>query len=111
MASVFSASNFCPIIEPVKESLNGLRKALESIVNANANAVVVINPEHGDHSNAGDALTTLLKEKFLGLPNISAGILLKQNTNNTTEALACTKSIKLTSRFLFMLALPIPRVY
>ena len=87
MAHVFNASNFCPIIEPVKESLNGLRKALEALVSVRANAVVVINPEHGDHSKAGDALTALLKEKFLGLPNISVGILLKQNTT-TKQALA-----------------------
>ncbi len=87
MARFLSAANFCPIIEPVKESLNGLQKALEAIVNANGDAVVVINPEYGDHSNAGNALTALLKEKFLGLPNISAGILLKQNTT-TNQALA-----------------------
>jgi hypothetical protein len=80
MALVFKASKFCPIIEPVKESLNGLQKALEAVVRADANAVVVINPEHGDHSGAGAALTQLLKDKFLNLSNISAGILLKQDT-------------------------------
>jgi hypothetical protein len=80
MAPVFKNAGFCPIIEPVKESLNGLQKALEAIVRAKASAVVVINPEHGDHSKAGAALTQLLKEKFLDLPNISAGILLQQKT-------------------------------
>lgn len=79
-ALLFDASGFCPIIEPVKESLNGLQKSLEAVVSANASAVVVVNPEHGDHSGAGAALTQLLKDKFLNLPNISAGILLKQNT-------------------------------
>jgi hypothetical protein len=80
MASVFEGSNFCPIIEPVKESLNGLQKALEAVVKAGAYAVLVINPEHGDHSETRTALTTLLKSKFLNLQNISAGILLKQGT-------------------------------
>jgi hypothetical protein len=87
MASVFKNAGFCPIIEPVKESLNGLQKALETIVRADATAVVVINPEHGDHSKAGAALTQLLKEKFLDLPNISAGILLQQKTT-AEEAMA-----------------------
>jgi hypothetical protein len=80
MALVFKIAGFCPIIEPVKESLNGLQKALEAVVRAGAGAVVVMNPEHGDHSRAGAALTQLLKDKFLDLPNISAGILLQQRT-------------------------------
>lgn len=80
MAHVFRASDFCPIIEPVKESLNGLQKALEALAREVANAVVVVNPEHGDHSGASAALTQLLKDKFLILPDMSAGILLKQNT-------------------------------
>jgi hypothetical protein len=80
MALVFKNADFCPIIEPVKESLNGLQKALETIVRAGASAVVVINPKHGDHSNAGAALTQLLKDQFLDLPNISAGILLQRKT-------------------------------
>ena len=87
MAFVFRNAGFCPIIEPVKESLNGLQKALDTVVRADASAVVVINPEHGDHSKAGAALTQLLKEKFLNLPNISAGILLQQKTT-AEEAMA-----------------------
>lgn len=87
MALVLAASNFCPIIEPVKESLNGLQKALDAVVQANASAVVVINPEHGDHSGAADALTDLLKAKFLNWASISAGILLTQYTR-TEDAIA-----------------------
>jgi hypothetical protein len=80
MALAFKSAGFCPIIEPVKESLNGLQKALSAVVQVDANAVVVINPEHGEHSRAGAALSQLLREKFLDLPNISAGILLQQKT-------------------------------
>lgn len=83
MAHVFRASGFCPIIEPVKESLNGLQKALRAVVQAAADAVVVVNPEYGDLSGAGMPLTKLLNEQFLNTPNISAGILLHPET--TTE--------------------------
>jgi hypothetical protein len=87
MALVFKKADFCPVIEPVKESTKTLEKSLDALIQANANAVVVINPEHGDHSGAGAALTQLLKDKFLDLPNISAGILLKQEIT-ADEAIA-----------------------
>src|SRR4051812_1342137 len=86
MAPVLRRAGFCPIVEPVNESLNGLQKALAAVVEEDGKAVVVVNPEHGDLSGAGLPLTKLLKGKFLDLPNISAGILLKQETT-TDEAL------------------------
>ena len=87
MALTLTQAGFCPIIEPVRESLNGLQKALEAVVKNDGTAVVVVNPEYGDLSGVGTRLTNLLNDKFLNLPNISAGILLKQETT-TEEALS-----------------------
>jgi hypothetical protein len=78
MADVFSEKDFRPIIEPVKESLTGLEKSLDAIVDAGAGAIVIVNPHHGDLSSTGQPVTELLRRKFSGLPEISAGILLKQ---------------------------------
>ena len=77
-ASLLKAADFCPIIEPVRETLNGLQKALEAVVKEEGSAVVIVNPHHGDLSGAGEPLTKLLADNFLDLPHISAGILLTQ---------------------------------
>jgi hypothetical protein len=88
MAPLLAALDFRPIIEPVRETLSGLHKALDAVVEAAGKAVVIVNPHHGDLSGAGGPLTKLLQEKYLELPNISAGILLKQGMS-LGDALAC----------------------
>lgn len=87
-APILAAAQFKPIIEPVRESLGGLQKALDAVVEAKGNAVVIVNPYHGDLSEAGGELTKLLQNKYLDLPSISAGILLKHDTT-LAEALEC----------------------
>jgi hypothetical protein len=88
MARLLSVAGFRAIIEPVRETLAGLEKALDAVVEANGRAVVVVNPHHGDLSGAGEPVTKLLREKFFDLTSISAGILLKAETT-TAEALEC----------------------
>jgi hypothetical protein len=51
-------------------------------------AIVIVNPHHGDMSESGAAVTELLKGKFLDLPGIAAGILLKQDMT-ADEAMKC----------------------
>ncbi len=90
LAPLLATSGFRPIIEPVKESLGGLQKALDAVIEAEGRAVVIVNPYHGDLSDSGEPLTKLLQKKFAGHPGISAGILLKNDTT-TAEALECYK--------------------
>lgn len=80
-APLLAAAKFCPIIEPVREALSGLHRALDAVLEANGHAIVVVNPHHGDLSIDGTPLTELLQQKYLNLPNISAGILLKPDTS------------------------------
>jgi hypothetical protein len=93
MATVFKAAGFCPIIEPVRDDLGGLKRAIDAVVEADGRAVVIVNPHHGDLADSGVALSELLKEKYLNLPGISAGILLKQKMS-TSEALRCYRDHK-----------------
>ncbi len=88
MAPILKQAGFRPIIEPVKESLGGLQKALDAIVNADGRTIVVVNPHHGDMSESGVPVTELLTRGFLGAPGIAAGILLKQGMT-TDEAMKC----------------------
>jgi hypothetical protein len=86
MASLMKELDFRPIIEPVREGLNGLEKALKAVTDVDGKAIIIVNPHHGDLSDDGASLTKLLKEKFLDLPGISAGILLKTDMS-AAEAL------------------------
>src|SRR5580704_4559947 len=88
MAPLLSEAKFCPIIEPVRDVLGGLNKALNAVVAADGRAIMIVNPHHGDLSGAGEPLSDMLKEKFLDMEGISAGILLKHDTS-VTEALKC----------------------
>jgi hypothetical protein len=78
MAPLMAMAKFHPIIEPVRETVAGLEKALDALVFAGANATVVVNPYYGDFSNSGEPLTNLLRKR-IDCPNISAGILLTQS--------------------------------
>lgn len=78
MAPLMAKSGFCPIIEPVRDSLSGLQKALDAVVSAGGRTTVIVNPHYGELSAAGDPLTNLLRNEFLQSHGISAGILLKQ---------------------------------
>lgn len=88
MAPVLAQKNFVPIIEPVRESLNGLQKALGSVRDAGGRAIVIVNPYHGDHQEDGRSITGLLQEAFQNDGNISAGILLR-NEMTVGEVMAC----------------------
>lgn len=76
MAPVLAASKFTPIIEPVRESLQGLEKALNAVCEAKGQSVVITNPFHGDLAEDGGGISQLLSQKYLKSPHISAGILL-----------------------------------
>lgn len=80
-ASLIAGSGFVPIIEPVRESLSGLEKALSALSDAGAEAVVIVNPRHGDHSDNGEQIANLLELNYRENDGINAGILL---TNETT---------------------------
>lgn len=76
MAGQLAEAEFRPVIEPVRETLNSLHKGLDAIKEADGKAIVIVNPYHGDLSLDGSSLSELLKENFLDLPGISAGLLL-----------------------------------
>lgn len=88
MAKLFAENDFIPVIEPVRESLNGLKRALEAIHAANGKAIVIVNPYYGDHQSDGGNITSFLENEFSGSTNISAGILLR-NDMSVDAAFSC----------------------
>ncbi len=79
-APTMAAAGFVALIEPVRESLNGLSRALDAVRDAGARAVVIVNPRHGDHRRGGDGIATLLDREYRGVDTIAAGILLRSDT-------------------------------
>jgi hypothetical protein len=77
-APVLAASGFVPIIEPVKETLNGLQRTLKAVCDAGGRAIVIVNPHHGVHADDGQNISELLHSGFLDQPDIAAGVLLKK---------------------------------
>lgn len=93
MAPRMAASGFVPIIEPVREALKGLERALIEICKAEGKAIVIINPFHGDHAEDGVSISALLEKGFLDKGGITAGILL-QNDMDCGDALECYEKHK-----------------
>ena len=87
-AKLLAAKGFVPIIEPVREALRGLEKALRAICDAGGQAIVIVNPYHGDHSADGESISQLIRENFIDSKSISAGILLRSD-------MSCRKAIDL----------------
>lgn len=79
-ATLISKSDFVPIIEPVKESLNSLEKTLVSISKADGKAIVIINPCHGDHKENNAGICQFISQSYSQNNSISAGILLRNDT-------------------------------
>lgn len=78
-AELLAKSSFVPIIEPVKEALSGLDRTLKAICSASGKAIVIINPDYGDHAGDGADISALLKVGFGDQDAIAAGILLKDS--------------------------------
>lgn len=99
-AEIMSRAGFVPVIEPVKENLNGLIKTIDAIIDAEGKAVVIVNPHHGDHVYDSVALEDLFENEFKEHINISAGLLLTENIS-TEEVVA--KCANFQDRELFLI--------
>jgi hypothetical protein len=78
-AGDLAEAQFVPIIEPVREALNGLQRTIQAVCDAGGSAIVVVNPYHGDHAEAGAGISALLAGAFSECETIAAGILLKKD--------------------------------
>lgn len=80
-ASLLKSAGFSPIIEPVKQATSGLKKTLQCIVDANAKAIVIVNPFHGELSGNTDVIADFIANEFNGHDNIRPAILLTEETS------------------------------
>lgn len=87
-APLLAEKGFVPIIEPVRESLGGLKKTLQTVCDAGGRAIVIVNPYHGDHQEDATSITGLLQEGYIGNDAIAAGILLRSEMG-VADVMAC----------------------
>jgi hypothetical protein len=84
-ASLLADAHFVPVIEPVRETLTSLERALRTLTEAGARAIVIVNPRHGDMKSNGTSISSFLEQNYRGNDAISAGLLLLSDTS-TREA-------------------------
>ena len=80
-AQLLKESGFVPIIEPVKSSLGGLTKALSAVVEVEGEAIIIVNPYHGDHSHNAEGILDFFQNGYEHNLNISPGILLTEEVS------------------------------
>lgn len=74
-AALMKDAGFVPIVEPVKESFGGLKRALEAVATEGGEAVVLLNPQHGDQVDNTDGIESWLTERFGGARGIGVGVI------------------------------------
>jgi hypothetical protein len=79
MAPLLAAADFRPIIEPVRSEFGGLLRTLDAVRQAAGHVVVIVNPQCGDLSEAGDLSIDFFNQNRLRSANVAPGILLSPN--------------------------------
>jgi hypothetical protein len=78
-------SGICPIIEPVKESLSGLQRAIDALCEARAPFILIGNPKLGDHAKGYlDSLEPVISKAISDEVDFSLGILVSSNPDDSS---------------------------
>lgn len=81
MAELLASADIFPIIEPVKESFNGLKRTFDALQNAKASAAMIVNPEHGHYKKTSEKVRDFFKTELSDNDAARAGLLLTANTS------------------------------
>jgi len=79
-AEFLTANHFHPIIEPVKEDLTALIRAMAELNKNNTPCTLIVNPEAGQNPVDSKELISLIDEEFRDYPNISLGYILSADS-------------------------------
>ena len=90
-APIFAQRGFTPIIEPVKETMQGLTRAVDALTGAGASAVIIVNPQCGDLAPRHDVMEGFFAKELKSAGNVSAGLIL-------TEAMSVDGTIEICRR-------------
>lgn len=79
-AQLLAKSSFVPIIEPVKEAVGSLERALIELYHKQGSAVLIMNPRYGKLVKDQAGVEKLLSTKLQTFSNLSIGLILTQDT-------------------------------
>jgi len=88
-AVLMAKAGFTPIVEPVKEGLNGLRRAIDAVNAAGGQLILIVNPANGEHTDDPVALAAFMQGELNGHGNIHPGILLTEQSQVTDILALC----------------------
>jgi hypothetical protein len=74
-AKILKDAGFIPIVEPVKESFNGLNRAVAAVEEQKGRIIVVVNPACGDHASSETAVQSQLNSELSDVSAIIVGVL------------------------------------
>lgn len=78
-ADVLAGANFVPIVEPVRQALGGVARAIDAMLLSGGQAIVIVNPRHGDFKEDGATIEDMLQEHSSN-DAISPAVLLRSET-------------------------------
>lgn len=86
-AKIMADSGICPIIEPVKESLSGLQRAIDALHEARTPFILIGNPKLGDHAGGYlDSLQPVISKAISDKVDFSLGILVSSNPDDSSAS-------------------------
>lgn len=81
-AERMSHAAIVPIIEPVKQNLSGLRRALEALIEHNLRFVLIVNPQCGELCDIDPAhINEVINDTLSEYRNFSVGYIASQDTS------------------------------
>ena len=79
-AGLIAQADIHPIIEPVRNNLNPLIKALVALLDNNCNFSIILNPNCGDFEHGNEELILRLnEEEILNKANVNLALILDNN--------------------------------
>lgn len=81
-ADVLAGMGAIPVIEPVRETLSGLDRALRALVDAGGQAMVVVNPHHGQLKGRGNEIEEFLTAEYGDRDGIRPALLLQAESGH-----------------------------
>ncbi len=92
-AELLKNADFIPIIEPVKQSTNGLERAIQEMHNKGGTCIIVANPNCGDYCENHTSIEQLINRLTVNSDALAVGVLLDSDIKiNNIEEL-CSKYI------------------
>lgn len=88
-AKILKDAGFIPIVEPVKESFNGLNRAVAAVEEQRGRIIVVVNPACGDHASDETAVQSQLNSNLSDMSAIVVGVLATSGSDPNHLAKLC----------------------